>query len=45
MSNTDNAKQILIQRYAELSNQSIEKIKSKLEAKPIDECLVVLSVV
>jgi len=40
MSNTDNARQILIQRYSKLSNQSIEKIKSKLETKPIDDVIV-----
>ena len=39
MSNTDNARQILIQRYSKLSNQSIVKIKSKLETKPIDEVI------
>ena len=40
MSNTDNARQILIQRYSKLSNQSIEKIKSKLETKSIDDVIV-----
>ena len=40
MSNTQNARQILIQRYARLSNQSIEKIKSKLETNPIDHVIV-----
>lgn len=40
MSNTDNARQILIQRYSKLSNQSIEKIKSKLETKSIDDVIL-----
>jgi hypothetical protein len=40
MSNTDNAIQILIQRYSKLSNQSIEKIKAKFETKSIEEVIV-----
>ena len=40
MSNTDNARQLLIQRYSKLSNQSIEKIKSKLETKSIDDVIL-----
>lgn len=40
MSNTDNARQILIQRYSKLSNQSIEKIKTNLVTKPIDDVIV-----
>ena len=40
MTNTDNARQILIQRYSKLSNLSIEKTKSRFEAKSIEEVIV-----
>jgi len=40
MCNTDNARKILILRYSKLSNQSIDKINSKLESKPIDDVIV-----
>ncbi len=40
MSTTDNGIQILIQRYSKLCNQSIEKVKSKLETNPIDDVIV-----
>lgn len=39
MSNTDNARQILIQRYSNLCHVSTEKIKSKLENTPIDDII------
>lgn len=39
MTNTDNVRQILIQRYSKLSNVSIEKIMTKLENKSIEEII------
>lgn len=40
MSNTDNVREILVQRYARLSNVSIEKAKSIFERQSIDELIV-----
>jgi hypothetical protein len=39
MSNTDNAKLILIRRYSRLSNVSVEKTLAKFENTPIDEVI------
>jgi len=36
MSNTDNARQILIRRYSKLKNVSVEKTKSQFENTTID---------
>ncbi len=36
MRNLENAREIVIERYASLSHTSVEKIKSKLENEPID---------
>ncbi|WP_215226707.1 helix-turn-helix domain-containing protein [Echinicola shivajiensis] len=38
-SNLDKAREILIRRYAKLSNSSFDKINSKLETKPIGEVI------
>lgn len=39
MSNTDNARQLLIRRYSKLKNVSVEKTLSKFEHTPIDEVI------
>jgi transcriptional regulator with XRE-family HTH domain len=40
MINSDNARDILINRYSKLSNSSIEKIKSKLETQTIEDIIL-----
>jgi len=39
MSNTDKARQILILRYSQLSNRSVEKIMTTFQYKPIDDVI------
>ncbi|HKM45784.1 MAG TPA: helix-turn-helix transcriptional regulator [Dysgonamonadaceae bacterium] len=40
MNNLDNARDVLIKRYALLNNSSVDKIKYKLETSPIEEIMV-----